>query len=193
MLIVFILSRACIIDILALYVERGTGRGGHPNETVRVGILGAMGLNGQLFTVLLKDHPGFQVKALMASARPRGKKIMSMQQEAPDLVFSSIDVERDKLIRLEEKIAGEGIPVILNKVATRCLPNILIIVPKLIFSHTNWISAQRTGISHTNWVSTQRKGISHTNWISARRKRLNTKGGFIGTILNCSLQTTFLP
>lgn len=157
----------------------------------RVGILGATGLIGQTYAVLLEDHPWFQVKVLMASARSQGKKYADAvgdcwRQDNPmpdpvrdlivhgtddigrlkkeiDLVFSAVDMERDELIRLEERMAGEGIPVISNNDASRWQPDIPIIIPEINNSHTKLIPSQR--------------------------KRLKTKSGFIVTMPNCSLQS----
>ena len=39
----------------------------------KVGIVGATGMVGQRFSLLLENHPWFEVAALAASARNRGK------------------------------------------------------------------------------------------------------------------------
>ena len=40
----------------------------------KVGIIGATGMVGQRFALLLENHPWFEVKVLAASARSAGKK-----------------------------------------------------------------------------------------------------------------------
>ena len=42
-------------------------------KTYQVGIVGATGMVGQRFATILSNHPWFQVKALAASARSKGK------------------------------------------------------------------------------------------------------------------------
>ena len=42
-------------------------------KTYKVGIIGATGMVGQRFALLLADHPWFDVKVLAASARSAGK------------------------------------------------------------------------------------------------------------------------
>ncbi|NLB50997.1 MAG: aspartate-semialdehyde dehydrogenase [Clostridiaceae bacterium] len=157
----------------------------------RVGILGATGLVGQSFILLLNNHPWFEVKALMASPSSKGKryaeavgerwkqdrdipdsvrdlKLLGTDQihqlkEEVDLVFSAVNMEKSSLIQLEEKIAGEGIPVVSNNSATRWLPDVPMVIPEI--------------------------NPSHTNLIEAQRERLKTKTGFIVVKPNCSLQS----
>ena len=42
-------------------------------KTFHVGIIGATGMVGQRFAILLENHPWFQVKVLAASGRSAGK------------------------------------------------------------------------------------------------------------------------
>jgi aspartate-semialdehyde dehydrogenase len=44
-------------------------------KNYKVGIIGATGMVGQRFALLLENHPWFEVTALAASARSAGKKI----------------------------------------------------------------------------------------------------------------------
>ena len=43
------------------------------NKTYKVGVVGATGMVGQRFMLLLANHPWFKVTALAASARSAGK------------------------------------------------------------------------------------------------------------------------
>ena len=43
-------------------------------KTYKVGIIGATGMVGQRFALLLADHPWFDVKVLAASSRSAGKR-----------------------------------------------------------------------------------------------------------------------
>ena len=43
-------------------------------KNYKVGIIGATGMVGQRFALLLENHPWFEVTALAASARSAGKK-----------------------------------------------------------------------------------------------------------------------
>ncbi len=161
-----------------------------------VGILGASGLVGQSLVILLKDHPWFEIRAVMASHRSRGKKyadavgtnwqlgqpipeavkdfpmrgtdeneIRQLKEEV-DLVFSAVSMEEGELIRLEEMIAGAGIPVISNNSALRCRSDVPLVIPEV--------------------------NPRHTNLIAAQRKRLKTNSGFVVTLPNCSLPS-YLP
>lgn len=160
-------------------------------EKFHVGIVGATGLVGQTFVTLLEHHPWFQVEALMASPRSRGKSyreaigerwrfndkmpdyvadmtVMGTEELADladrvDFVFSAVDMEKEALIQLEEQMAQFEIPVISNNSAMRWTPDVPMVIPEINHSHTALIEAQR--------------------------KRLNTKRGFIVAKPNCSIQS----
>src|SRR5712691_8578251 len=104
------------------------------SEKFKVGILGATGVVGQRFIQLLENHPQFEVTALAASDRSKGKtyaeacvwrlpgempervKRIVVQTPAPpldcDFVFSSLPSEVAH--RAEETLARAGYPVISN-------------------------------------------------------------------------------
>src|SRR5438132_3444715 len=105
----------------------------------RVGILGATGVVGQRFIQLLENHPQFEVTALAASDRSRGKSYREacawrlsgemsehvrrivVQPPAPpldcDFVFSSLPGEIAG--EAEENFAQAGFPVITNSSSHR--------------------------------------------------------------------------
>ncbi len=157
-----------------------------------VGIIGATGMVGQRFALLLADHPWFTVTALAASSRSAGKpyseavsnrwamtspipenlKDMTVYDatadidritEAVDFVFCAVDMKKDEILALEEMYAKKECPVISNNSANRKTPDVPMVIPELNDEHIKIIEAQR--------------------------KRLGTKKGFIAVKSNCSLQS----
>lgn len=157
-----------------------------------VGIIGATGMVGQRFAVLLDNHPWFNVKLLAASPRSKGltyEKAVGnrWKLEAPmpesmknmviydatadideianqvDFVFCAVDMPKDEIKALEEKYAKAECPVVSNNSAHRHTNDVPMVVPELNFDHINIINSQR--------------------------KRLGTKRGFIAVKSNCSLQS----
>lgn len=157
----------------------------------KVGIIGATGMVGQRFSLLLADHPWFEVTTLAASARSAGKtyqeavgKRWAMTEPIPqklkditvldasnveqvaadvDFVFCAVDMKKDEIRALEERYAKAECPVISNNSAHRGTPDVPMIIPE--------INADHAGI------------------IPAQKKRLGTKRGFIAVKSNCSLQS----
>ncbi len=158
---------------------------------VRVGIIGATGMVGQRFVLLLKDHPWFQVTCLAASKRSAGKTyrdvmegrwafstpipqaigdmtvmdaadIQAIQQKV-DFVFCAIALSKPETRALEDAYAMAEIPVISNNSACRGLDDVPMLIPEVNGNHAQAIEAQR--------------------------KRLGTKHGFIAVKPNCSIQS----
>ena len=156
----------------------------------KVGIIGATGMVGQRFALLLAEHPWFTVSALAASPRSKGKTYVeavegrwAMTQPIPedlrdmvlysatedieeitgkvDFVFCAVDMKKDEIRALEEAYARHECPVISNNSAHRATPDVPMIVPEL--------------------------NPEHAEVIAAQRKRLGTKRGFIAVKSNCSL------
>ena len=99
----------------------------------KVGIIGATGMVGQRFALLLENHPWFEVTALAASARSAGKTYgetdegrWHMTAELPekykdmvilnaenveevaskvDFCFCAVNMKKDEIRALEEKYA----------------------------------------------------------------------------------------
>ncbi|MEA5013062.1 MAG: aspartate-semialdehyde dehydrogenase [Candidatus Limiplasma sp.] len=160
-------------------------------QQYRVGIIGATGMVGQRFVLLLKDHPWFLVTCLAASGRSAGKtyreatgdrwafeapipeKIAAMpvldashvEEVAPlvDFVFCAVDMKKDEILALEERYAKAEIPVVSNNSANRMTPDVPMMIPEINGEHAHVIQAQR--------------------------KRLGTKRGFIAVKPNCSIQS----
>ncbi len=157
----------------------------------KVGIIGATGMVGQRFSLLLADHPWFEVTALAASARSAGKKYKDAvggrwAMEAPiperladmviydasdvdavvskvDFVFCAVDMKKEDIRALEEKYAKAECPVISNNSAHRSTADVPMIIPEI--------------------------NADHARIIPEQKKRLGTKKGFIAVKSNCSLQS----
>lgn len=157
-----------------------------------VGIIGATGMVGQRFSLLLENHPWFNVVAVAASPRSAGKryeeavgKKWAMTSPIPanikdmivldatadidkiasmvDFVFCAVDMKKDDIKALEERYAKAECPVVSNNSAHRGTPDVPMVVPEI--------------------------NPEHIEIINAQRKRLGTKRGFIAVKSNCSLQS----
>ena len=157
----------------------------------KVGIIGATGMVGQRFSLLLENHPWFEVVVLAASKRSAGKtyreavgRKWAMTSEIPakfadmvvmdasevekvaalvDFVFCAVDMKKDEIKALEEAYAKAECPVMSNNSANRHTPDVPMIIPEI--------------------------NADHAAIIPAQKKRLGTKKGFIAVKSNCSLQS----
>ena len=157
----------------------------------KVGIIGATGMVGQRFALLLENHPWFDVKVLAASARSAGKKYgdvvegrWHMTKELPekykdmvivdaenveevaskvDFCFCAVNMKKDEIKALEEKYAKAECPIVSNNSAHRFTPDVPMVIPEI--------------------------NADHIRVIEDQRKRLGTKRGFIAVKSNCSLQS----
>ena len=161
-------------------------------KTFNIGIIGATGMVGQRFALLLDKHPWFNVVAVAASPRSAGKKLKdaigsrwAMTEPMPekigdltvmdatadvekiasmvDFVFCAVDMKKDEIRALEERYAKAECPVVSNNSAHRGTPDVPMVVPEL--------------------------NPEHIEIIEAQKKRLGTKRGFIAVKSNCSLQS----
>lgn len=157
-----------------------------------VGIIGATGMVGQRFSLLLADHPWFNVTALAASSRSAGKTFeeavssrwamtdpipenlkamkvydavadMEIVASLVDFVFCAVDMKKDEIKALEEAYAKLECPVVSNNSAHRFTPDVPMVIPEINDNHLDVIASQR--------------------------ERLGTKRGFIAVKSNCSLQS----
>ncbi len=158
----------------------------------KVGILGATGMVGQRFALLLSDHPWFEISALAASPRSAGKTYeeacgnrwimpspmpeymqnmivvdaaadMDKIASEVDFVFCAVDMPKAETLALEEAYARAGIPVMSNNSANRFTPDVPMIIPEI--------------------------NPGHAEIIKSQRQRLGTDRGFIAVKSNCSLQS----
>lgn len=161
-------------------------------KTYNVGIIGATGMVGQRFILLLANHPWFKVKVLAASPRSAGKPYCeavgskwSMTEPIPesvkditvsdavkdmekiasevDFVFCAVNMNKDETKSLEEAYAKLECPVISNNSANRFTPDVPMVIPEI--------------------------NPEHIAIIESQRKRLGTKRGFIAVKSNCSIQS----
>ncbi len=158
---------------------------------MRAGIIGATGMVGQRFIMLLQNHPYFEISALAASARSAGQTFekavegrWKMKGEIPasvknmvmydaadvetvakevDFVFCAVDMKKDEIKALEEAYAKAEVPVVSNNSANRWTPDVPMLIPEI--------------------------NIDHLSVIEAQKKRLGTKRGFIIVKPNCSIQS----
>ncbi len=156
-----------------------------------VGIIGATGMVGQRFMLLLKDHPWFNVVCLAASASSAGKKYRDavkrwhmgdgMPEKFADMTvldatadkekiaaqadfcFCAVNMKKDEIRELEYAYAKLECPIVSNNSAHRFTDDVPMIIPEV--------------------------NAEHLEVISAQRKRLGTKRGFIAVKSNCSLQS----
>ena len=157
-----------------------------------VGVIGATGMVGQRFLLLLANHHWFRVTALAASARSAGKTyteavgnkwafdcpipvqfsdMIVLDAEADleeiaqkvDFVFCAVSLDKAKTRELEERYAKREIPVVSNNSAHRFTPDVPMVIPEINDNHLDVIASQRN--------------------------RLGTKRGFIAVKSNCSLQS----
>ena len=161
-------------------------------QEYRVGIIGATGMVGQRFTLLLKEHPWFKVTCVAASSRSAGKpyaEAVSGRWAFPgtpvpevigrltvmdaadvesvarlvDFVFCAVDMKKEDIRALEERYAKAEVPVISNNSANRHTPDVPMLIPEINGAHAAVIEAQR--------------------------RRLGTHTGFIAVKPNCSIQS----
>lgn len=156
-----------------------------------VGVIGATGMVGQRFLLLLENHPDFNVVCLAASKNSAGKKYKDaiklwqlplpmpekfadytvldatadMQKIAKecDFCFCAVNMPKAEIRALEEAYAKLECPIVSNNSAHRDTCDVPMIIPEI--------------------------NADHLEVIAAQKKRLNTKRGFIAVKSNCSLQS----
>ncbi len=161
-------------------------------KNFNVGVIGATGMVGQRFMLLLENHPWFHVSVLAASARSAGKRyedavgnkwafdcempakyrdMIVLDAEADmdeiakkvDFVFCAVNMDKAKIRALEEAYAKKEIPVVSNNSAHRFTADVPMVIPEINPNHLEIIPSQKA--------------------------RLGTKRGFIAVKSNCSLQS----
>ena len=160
-------------------------------EKMKVGIIGATGMVGQRFLMLLENHPYFEVSVLAASARSAGQTYeeavegrWKMSSPLPEkykkmvildaaqveevgkkcsFVFCAVNMKKDEVLALEEAYAKAEIPVVSNNSANRWTPDVPMVIPEI--------------------------NADHLSVIEAQKKRLGTRRGFIAVKPNCSIQS----
>lgn len=161
-------------------------------KRIPVGILGATGMVGQRFITLLENHPWFEIVCLAASPKSAGKKYQDavkerwvmedpIPQKAKDLtvyaveedldkitkevalVFSALDMDKEKIRALEEEFARKGVVVVSNNSAHRWTQDVPMMMPEI--------------------------NAAHLTLIKHQQKNRGFKKGFIVVKPNCSIQS----
>lgn len=160
-------------------------------DKFKVCVIGATGMVGQRFLLLLKDHPWFNVTCLAASAASAGKRYRDavrmwyMSKPVPekfadmvvldavadkeriarsvDFCFCAVNMKKEDIRELEYAYAKLECPVVSNNSAHRGTDDVPMVIPEI--------------------------NPEHLEVISSQRKRLGTKRGFIAVKSNCSLQS----
>lgn len=127
---------------------------------------------GQRFVSLLESHPWFDVRCLAASPSSAGRKyaeavegrwkissgipayskslIVQKAEEDIDrisenvaLVFSALDLDKKRIMELEEEYASRGVAVVSNNSAHRWTNDVPMIIPEINPKHIRLIDIQR--------------------------------------------------
>ena len=139
-----------------------------------VGVIGATGMVGQRFLLLLENHPWFNVVCLAASSSSAGEKyadMVVMDADADkekiaamaDFCFCAVNMNKEDIKALEYAYAKLECPIVSNNSAHRFTPDVPMVIPEI--------------------------NADHIRIIESQRKRLGTKRGFIAVKSNCSLQS----
>lgn len=156
-----------------------------------VGIIGATGMVGQRFLLLLKNHPWFNVVCLAASPSSAGKRYCDavkrwhLAEPMPekfadftvldaaadkrkiaaqvDFCFCAVNMDKEKIKELEYEYARLECPIVSNNSAHRATEDVPMVIPEI--------------------------NPEHLEVIAAQRKRLGTRRGFVAVKSNCSLQS----
>jgi aspartate-semialdehyde dehydrogenase len=140
-------------------------------EKIKVGVLGATGMVGQMYITLLEHHPWFEVIYIAASPRSAGKRYSEavsgrwhMRTSIPEnvrqltvedasaleealgecsFVFSALAMEKQAIRDLENKYAQNDIPVVSNASAHRWTEDVPMLLPEINFDHLEIIPIQR--------------------------------------------------
>ncbi len=164
-------------------------------EKIQVGILGATGMVGQNYVVLLENHPWFELSFLAASERSAGKTYgegvstrWRMESPLPEktgklpvyavgdieaargkcsLLFSAFSADKETTRRVERDYAAAGFPVVSNNSAHRLTENVPILMPEV--------------------------NPDLLEIIPRQQKREGWTKGFLVTKPNCGVQSYVLP
>jgi aspartate-semialdehyde dehydrogenase len=165
------------------------------NNKIKTGIIGATGMVGQRFILLLANHPWFEVTYLAASEASAGKKYSEavknrwhMLGDIPSniknmvvedagkvnnalgkcsLIFSAVSLNKDEVKVLEAAYAEKGFAVVSANSAYRLTPDVPVLIPEINHEHINIIPVQQ---KNNGWSK-----------------------GFIAVKPNCSVQSYMIP
>lgn len=162
-------------------------------KTYRVGVIGATGMVGQRFLMLLKNHPWFKVELLAASKFSAGKTFAEAVEgrfriedeetlrfyggmkvfdafsdlkkivSEVDFVFCAVNLQKSLVKTLEEAYVKNECPVVSNNSANRLVEDVPMVIPEINSNHFKLIEFQK--------------------------KRFGTRRGFVVVKSNCSIQS----
>jgi aspartate-semialdehyde dehydrogenase len=141
-------------------------------KKISVGILGATGMVGQRFITLLDKHPWFDVVVVAASSNSAGKTyaaavagrwfhnqvipeqikhlvILDVEKDKNEIVtecqmvFSALNMDKEKIREVENNYAAAGIAVVSNNSAHRWTEDVPMIIPEVNPKHVKLIDIQR--------------------------------------------------
>lgn len=139
---------------------------------IPVGIIGATGMVGQRFITLLSNHPWFEITCVAASPQSAGKKFedsvegrwvmenpipgnvknlivraveKDMEKIAKEskIIFSALDMDKEKIKEIEIGFAKYGIPVVSNNSAHRWTKDVPMVLPEINPEHLPLIKIQQ--------------------------------------------------
>lgn len=151
---------------------------GKMSKRVSVGIIGATGIVGQNYIMLLQNHPWFEITYVAASPRSAGKSYEEavrgrwfMDEELPEsiklltvydgnnvedavgkcsIIFSAVDLPKDEVRQLECDYAERGFAVVSNNSAHRHSEDVPMLIPEVNDNHLQLIEIQRKNRKWTN-------------------------------------------
>jgi len=165
------------------------------DKKLKVGVIGATGMIGQIYLRLLSNHPWFEVTYLAASPNSAGKKYSDavagrwhMKSDIPErfrdiivedaslvekavgkcsLIFSAVEMEKQAILAVESEYAKQGFAVVSNNSAHRSTEDVPVMIPEI--------------------------NASHLEIIPLQQKKHGWKKGFIVVKPNCSIQSYMIP
>lgn len=161
-------------------------------KKIPVAVLGATGMVGQRFITLLKNHPWFEIKTVAASPQSAGKKyaeavagrwvmeasippkvaslvVKAVESDMDEIIsevplaFCALEMEKEKILQIEDDYAKKGVVVVSNNSVNRWSSDVPMIMPEI--------------------------NPDHLNLIRTQQKRRGYKKGFIVVKPNCSIQS----
>jgi aspartate-semialdehyde dehydrogenase len=165
------------------------------DNKIKVGVIGATGMIGQIYLRLLSNHPWFEVVYLAASPNSAGKKYSEavagrwhMKTDIPekckdiivedaslvekaigkcDFIFSAVEMDKQAILAVESEYARQGFAVVSNNSAHRSTEDVPVMIPEI--------------------------NADHLDIIPLQRKKHGWNKGFIVVKPNCSIQSYMIP
>ena len=165
------------------------------DRKIKVGVIGATGMIGQIYLRLLSNHPWFEVTYLAASPNSAGKKYSDavagrwhMKSDIPerfrdiivedaslvekaigkcDFIFSAVEMDKQAILAVESEYARQGFAVVSNNSAHRSTEDVPVMIPEI--------------------------NADHLDIIPLQRKKHGWNKGFIVVKPNCSIQSYMIP